>query len=227
MRISLIMVRKRPFLWLAAALSLVSGGAGAAETRARADGKRAEAPRPLGAFTPSLIDAPGVSLRPGATVDARQFRFTPSGKRGQAHAVTLGVRTRAVTLPDVAHGGETLGGYDVGMAVGTRGLALSGGVRKLDAGVAQRQAVTLGLGYGRRDWTTTLRLGEEEGWARGATAIPLDRRYSVELGTAYALGRDVRLGAGVRYRVAPATDPDADQRTPADKSAFVGLGIAF
>ncbi len=208
-----------------AALALATAVPVVAATRAPVRVK-VEAPRPLGAFTPSLIDAPGVSLRPGATVDARQFRFTPAGKNGEAHAVTLGLHTRAVTLPDATRDADQPAGYDIGMALGTRGIALSGGMRKLDAGVAQRQAVTLGLGYGRRDWTTSLRLGEEEGWARGAQDT-LDRRYSVELGGAYTIARDVRLGAGVRYRVTPADAIDVDSRAPADRSAFVGLGVAF
>lgn len=223
-----VMVCSRAFsLCLSAALALGACGSAVAETRARPVVHRAEAARPLGAFTPSLIDAPGLSLRPGATVDASQFRFTPSGKHAQSHAVTLGLRARPVTLPDATRGADQPAGYDLGMAVGTRGLALSGGMRRVDAGLAQRETVTLGLGYGQRDWTTTLRLGEEDGWARGAQA-QLDRRYSVELGGAYALGPDVKLGAGVRYRLAPAnTTLDSDAKATQDRSAFVGLGIAF
>ena len=222
------MVRSRALsLCLSAALALGACGSAVAETRARPVVHRAEAARPLGAFTPSLIDAPGLSLRPGATVDASQFRFTPSGKHAQSHAVTLGLRARPVTLPDATRGVDQPAGYDLGMAVGTRGIALSGGMRRVDAGLAQRETVTLGLGYGQRDWTTTLRLGEEDGWARGAQA-QLDRRYSVELGGAYALGPDVKLGAGVRYRLAPAnTTLDSDAKATQDRSAFVGLGIAF
>ncbi len=214
-------------LCLAAVLTLGVGTAGA-ETRAKPEVRRARpASHPLGAFTPSLIDAPGLALKPGASVDARQFRFTPSGKHADAHAVTLAIRARPVTVPDATHAAELPAGYDVGLAVDTRGLALSGGVRRLDAGIAQRQAVTLGLGYNRKDWSTSLKLGEEKGWARGVVEDARDKRYSVELGTAYSLGRDVRVGAGVRYRVAPTTPADPDARPPADRSAFVGLGIAF
>ncbi len=218
---------RAPFLWLLAVAALCAPVVVGAQTRAK-PAVRAEASRPLGAFTPSLIDAPGFALRPGATVDARQFRFTPAGKHGEAHAVTIGMRARPVTLPDATHGTEQQAGYDLGMALATRGLALSGGVRRLDAGIAQRKAVTLGLGYGQQDWTTTLKLGEEEGWARGAAEATLDKRYSVELGGAYTLGRDVSLGAGVRYRIAPSNlTIDEDARARRDSSAFVGLGVAF
>ena len=216
-------------LCVSAALLASVCGSALAETRVRPAPRRAEPARVLGAFTPSLIDAPGLALKPGATVDARQFRFTPSGKHGEAHAVTVGLRARSVTLPDATRASTDPAGFDVGVAVGTRGLALSGGMRKLDAGIAQRQAVTLGLDYGRRDWSTSLKLGEEEGWARGATPVGFDKRYSVELGGAYSLGRDVKLGAGVRYRV-PASaldDGAAAAKERADRSAFVGLGVAF
>lgn len=217
-------------LGLAAVLALGAVTA-SAETRAKPEVRRAHpASHPLATFTPSLIDAPGLALKPGATVDARQFRFTPSGKHAEAHAVTLVVRARPVTVPDATHAthaAEQPAGYDVGMAVGTRGLTLSGGMRRLDVGIAQREAVTLGLGYNRKDWSTSLKLGEESNWARGVIDDERNKRYSVELGTAYSLGRDVRVGAGVRYRVAPATPADTDARPPADRSAFVGLGIAF
>ena len=214
-------------LCVCATLLASACGPALAETRARPAPRRAEPARVLGAFTPSLIDAPGLALKPGATVDGRQFRFTPSGKRGEAHAVTLGLRARAVTLPDATRVGNDPSGYDVGVAVGTRGLAFSGAMRKVDAGIAQRQAVTLGLDYGRHDWSTSLKLGEEEGWARGATPVGFDKRYSVEVGGAYSLGRDVKLGAGVRYRVPAGSAGDADDKNRADRSAFVGLGVAF
>ena len=177
-------------------------------------------------FTPSLIDAPGLALKPGATVGARQFRFTPSGERRARHAVTLGVKARPVNLPEATPRlSDQPQGYDIGMALGTRGVAVSGAMSRVDAGLAQREAVTLGLGYGRHDWSTSLKLGEEDGWVRGAATPIEDKRYSVELGGAYSVGRDVHVGAGVRYRVAPDAEPQ--NRAPADRSAFLGLGIRF
>lgn len=190
-----------------------------AEPRLRVDDVTA----PLAQFTPSLTDAPGLALKPGAQVNARQFRFTPTGARSARRALTVGARVAASEAP---RAGEAPQAFDLGMSLGMRGLAVSSTMRRVDAGLAQREAVTLGLGYGRRDWSTTLRVGEEDGWLRGVPTVKPDKRYSVELGGAYALGRSVKLGGGVRYRVAP-QDVVPANRPPDDRSAFLGLGVAF
>jgi len=216
-------------LSLAASTLAFSRGAFAAERakpEARPDDKHAQAPRPLGAFTPSLIDAPGSLLRPGTALDARQFRFTPSGKRTDKHTVTIATHSRLAAPLEAGHA-DSLTGYDIGVAVGSRGLALSGAVRRTDAGVSQREAVSLGFGYGIRDWTTTLKVGEETNALRGSP-IDSEKRYSVELGGAYSIAKDVKLGAGVRYRVVPGdSDAQAQARSAQDRAAFLGLGIAF
>ena len=201
-----------------------SAPAWAAE-HARAAAKQSESPRPLGSFTPSLIDAPAVGLKPGSAA-AHSFRFTPSGKAGEKHAVTLATHARLASPTVDSARADAPSGYDIGMALGTRGLALSGAVKRTDSGLVQRDAVSLGLGYGVRDWTTTLKVGEETNLVRGAAALDPERRYSVELGGAYALGRDVKLGAGVRYRVVPG-DSDAALKSVNDRAAFLGLGVAF
>lgn len=176
--------------------------------------------RPLGSFTPSLIDGAGT-----ATADARAFRFTPAGRPNDRRAITLGVRTRTVALPEAIPGGERTDSYDVGMALGTRGVALTGQVSRLDAGIDRREAVSVGIGYGKRAWSTALKFGAEERAPRGAEPL-LDRRYSVELGGAYTLRRNLSVGAGVRYRVAPEDAATRRQREQ-DGAAFVGAAVAF
>jgi len=208
------------------ALALAVPGVASAAERPKPEAKRAEAPRPVGAFTPSLIDAPGTLLRPGTALDARQFRFTPSGKPADKHAVTIATHSRVAAPLEAGHA-DSLTGYDIGVALGSRGLAVSGAVRRTDAGLSQREAVSLGLGYGLRDWTTTLKVGEETNALRGSP-IDSEKRYSVELGSAYSIAKDVKLGAGVRYRVVPGdTDAQAQARSANDRAAFLGLGIAF
>lgn len=193
---------------------------------AKLDARHAQAPRPIGAFTPSLIDAPGSLLRPGTALDARQFRFTPSGRPADRRAVTIATHSRVAAPLEAGHA-DSLTGYDIGVALGSHGVAVSGAVRRTDAGLSQHESVSLGLGYGLRDWTTTLKVGEETSALRGSPVDP-EKRYSVELGSAYSIAKDVKLGAGVRYRVVPGDiDAQAQARSAKDRAAFLGLGIAF
>ena len=210
---------------LVAALALPVAG-NAAPDKPRVELKREDnVLRPLGSFTPSFIDGLGASQRAGSAVDARAFRFTPSGQPTDKRAITLGIRTRTIAAPDATRGTDESAGYDVGMALGTRGLALTGQVSKLDSGLTRREAVTVGLGYGRRHWTTALKFGAEDRSPRGAEPL-LDRRYTVELGGAYSLRRNLSVGAGVRYRVAPEDAATRRQREQ-DGAAFVGAAVAF
>lgn len=193
---------------------------------ARPDAKRPA--RAVGSFTPSLIDAPVTALRPGTatTTTARQFRFTPASQSAPNHAVSVATHSRLATATSETARADAPTGYDIGLAVGTRGLALSGTAKRSDMGLTERNQVSLGLGYGIRDWTTTLKVGQETSLVRGAAALDPEKRYSVEFGSAYSLGRDVKVGAGLRYRVVPG-DTDTALKPVNDRAAFVGLGVAF
>lgn len=205
---------------LVAALAL-PGAAVAATSKQRPEARRA-APARLGVFTPSLIDtAPGLA-RGGS--ETRLFRFTPSGKPGRA--ATLGLRARQVPAADAVRAAEEAAGYDVDVSLGVRGVALTGQMSEVDDTLTRREAVALGLAYGRRDWSTQLKVGAEDARARGLDAR-FARRYSVEMGGAYQLRRNVAVGAGVSYRVLPENERLARGRVAEDGAAFVGAKVAF
>lgn len=222
----------RAALAAAALAALVGSGAGASAAQRVEPAKRAKlerapvAARALRSFTPSPGEAAGATLRAGAAPDLKTFRFTPSGQVTQGKALTLGIRARPLVVPDSRRGAADVDGFDVGVAVAARGVALTGGATQIDTGLARREVVTMGLGYGRRDWTAQVKVGEERNDVRGASRLGAERRYSIELGGAYTLTRALSVGAGVRYRVAPEASADARARAD-DRSAYLGLGIAF
>lgn len=193
--------------------------------RDRADARLPVAARMLGGFTPSVGDALGATARAGTGADLKTFRFTPSGQAGAAKGVTLGLRARPLAVPDIRRGADGSDGYDVGVALAARGMALTGSSTQIDTGLGRREAVSMGVGYGRRDWTAQLRVGEEREDVRGAARLGAERRYSVEAGGAVALGQLLSVGAGVRYRVAP--EGRAVAARPDDRSAYLGLGVKF
>jgi hypothetical protein len=55
---------------------------------------------------------------------------------------------------------------------------------------------------------------------------PLERRYSVELGGAYAVAPRLSVTGGVRYKLAPTTPTVLDTDRP-DQSVYLGTNIAF
>ena len=229
-------MRRVGILWaIAAALCALSAPAAAAgevrPTDPRAKGARAEARAPaaraLGSFTPATGDAVGATVRTGSVPELKSFRFTPSGQVSPEAGITVGTRSRTLAAPDSRRGADEAAGYDVGVAVAARGLAVTGTSSKVDLGIATRESVGVGLGYGRKEWSAMLSLAEEAERLRGPDSLGTDRRYSIELGGAYTLTRNLKLGAGVRYRVAPEDRADAQARAEDDRAAYLGLGVSF
>lgn len=215
-------------LLLGAAALLPAGGASAlaAETKKAAPAKpEARSPETgsLGSFTPSL-QSPTLRKRPGA--GDRAFRFTPSGQTGERRGVTVDINSRALTAPTAVRGSDRPAGYDLGVALGLRGVSVTGGMSKLDAGLARSESVSVGVGYGESDWNTTLKLGSEDRRARGVEPLDLDRRYSIELGGAYSLSQRFSVSGGVRYRIAPEGQP-AQVQGEDDGAVYVGTAVRF
>jgi Gram-negative porin len=195
-------------------------------------------PDTLGSFTPPMLDtakrAPG-SL--SASVQERSFRFTPSGKARDRKALALGVTSRVVrpAAPEVARPVETASAYNVDVSVALAGFAITGGISKLDSVLQQeREGVDLGLSYRGNRWKTALQLNADrdaDGWI---SPLGIDKRYSVELGGAYALTPRLSVMGGVRYQM---MQPDDASRyllrgtgTADDAEAgavYLGTAISF
>ena len=194
-------------------------------------------------FSPPLMDnarftftAPGrgASTARLDTVD-RAFRFTPSGQTAK-RAVTLGVTTRVVTASNDATRVTPVESftvaptaYNVGMSVAWRGFAINGSYSRLDTPVTalgpnRREAVDAGLSYHGRNWKTALQVAAETG--SPLLLSPLERRYSVDFGGAYAVRPGVSLSGGVRYKLAPVSPSLVDNDRP-DQSVYLGTAVSF
>ncbi len=167
----------------------------------------------LGSFTPPMLD----SARRGgsaATSQERTFRFTPSGKTRDSKVLALGVTSRVVraAAPETARPAETEAAtaYNFDVSVALKGFALTGGYSKLASVLSdQREGVDLGLSYRGNRWKTALQLNAEreaDGWVN---PLSLDKRYTVELGGAYALNPRHSVIGGVRYQL---SEPDPSGR---------------
>lgn len=212
----------------------------ASETDAVADKLR---PGTLGSFTPSIVDPSRALVAPArgaATARAqtleRSFRFTPSGKINDRKALSVGVTSRVVTA-SAADGTRATSaadpfapsGYNVGLSVGYYGFSLSGGYSRFNSGLEPlREGVDLGLSYRGKGWKTSLQVAGEEASGLALDPLGLDKRYSIELGGAYALTPRLSLSGGVRYRLTDPTDPagrlDSQHH---DSSIYLGTAFSF
>ncbi|HEU0066412.1 MAG TPA: hypothetical protein VFQ57_04135, partial [Sphingomonas sp.] len=165
-----------------------------------------------GTFTPAAADPrlAAVFARSGLVDDG--FRFTPAQTRAGSRAITVAVRARSVRAVDAsrmagvapASGGIAPIAYNLGVAVGWKRFAVSGDVKRIDAGVqpGSREAFDIGLSY------TGARFGARvKAAADHALATPVVPRmvedvptYSLDVGGSYSLTRNLDVTAGVRYR---------------------------
>ncbi len=194
-------------------------------------------------FAPPLLDtahfaftAPGRASSARFDTVERAFRFTPSGQVNNRKALSLGVTSRVVAAaPDASRAAvgdastASPSAYNVGLAVAWRGFAVTGGYSRFDGGAAalgpnRRDAVDVGLAYRGKNWKTALQVAAESGSPLLLT--PLERRYSVDLGGAYAVAPRLSLSGGVRYKLAPVAPSilDADR---ADQSVYLGTAFSF
>jgi hypothetical protein len=171
----------------------------------------------------------------------RAFRFTPSGQTDNRKALSLGLSTRVVAAASdhsraAAPADSTAAlptAYGVDLALGWKGFAVNTGYRHIEPGPAavlanRSDAVDVGLSYGGRNWKTRL-LGTAEQLAGEGSAlllVPIERRYSVELGGAYAVAPRLSVTGGVRYKLAPTAPTVLDSDRP-DQSVYLGTNIAF
>ena len=194
--------------------------------------------------------APGQS--PATTrlqTSEHSFRFTPSGASDSRRSLSLGVSSRVVAAaPDTSHSAAPAefaspgpAAYNVDMSVGWRGFAMSGGYTRAEnvltpgavptsLTLPTHEAVDLGLSYRGKSWKTSVQLGSETvaGAVNGATLVqtPPERRYSVELGGAYAIAPGIAVTGGVRYKLTPSDAGLTDaQRT--DRAVYLGTAFAF
>lgn len=195
-------------------------------------------------FSPGLIDsgrftftAPGrgASTARLDTVE-RAFRFTPSGQPGSRKALSIGVSSKVVTASNdaarvapVESFAVSPAAYNVGLSVGWRGFAVGGGYTRFEAPVTalgpnHREAVDASLSYRGKNWKTAVQVAAETG--SPLLMAPLERRYSVDFGGAYALRPGVSLSGGVRYKLAPVSPSLVDNDRP-DSSVYLGTAVSF
>ncbi len=194
----------------------------------------------LGAFTPANTDARLSALLSRSGISSSGMRFTPASASVRLNrSVTVAVRARTTGGPS---GGERVAlvnapstsimpvAYDLGVAVGWKRFAFSGGVEKVDLGtLGGRQAVDVGVSYSIKKFTTRVALGSDRATSNTPKALAGDTGVSVGMSGSYSLTRNIDVTAGVRYRASDRDrlGPVATDTRRDSQAVYIGTAFKF
>lgn len=194
---------------------------------------------PVAAFTPANGDpklAASLATRGASLTD---FKFTPAAPKNRPSQLRVAVRARAATPGTaVAASGSSASpvsaltptSYNLGVAVGWRQFAISGDVSKVkggDAAFGGRESAVVGVSYSLKRFTARVAAGAARDDERGVPALRENDNYSLDVGGAYNLTRNIALTGGVRYRIdKDRVSPIKDDRRDS-QAVYVGTAFKF
>lgn len=161
------------------------------------------------------------------------FRFTPSANASR-RAVTVAVRARATTRTDAvkmatATANQAPDAYNLGVAVNWKRFALSGDIARVEGSLLpdNREAAEIGVSYTGNRWNTRLEASADRPIGARPRLMGLDESYSLGLGGAYALSRNLAVTGGVRYRMQLDRTPLSDDQRRDSQSVYIGTAFRF
>ena len=198
---------------------------------------RAAAPARLaGSFTPAAADPRLAALFARGGLTGGDFRFTPAETRRDGRVVTVAVRMRGnrAGVPDrlaPAGTGPALApvAYDVGAAVGWKGIAIAGDLARVDLGPlpGSRQAADVSVSYGARRFSGRVRATADRPVGEVARLVDQPQSYSLDVAGSYRLTRNLDVTAGVRYRSDRERLVRTDDERRESQAAYVGTIFRF
>jgi hypothetical protein len=190
---------------------------------------------PVSSFTPANGDPKLAASLAGRLSAITDFKFTPAAAKGRPSQLRVAIRARSSDSDDrrVAAASPvttiTPASYNLGVAVGWRQFAVSGDVSKVkspDPAFGARETAVVGVSYSLKRFTARVAAGAARDDAeRGVPALRERDNYSLDVGGAYNITRNIALTGGVRYRI----DKDRMSAIKDDRrdSQAVYVGTAF
>lgn len=192
----------------------------------------------IGSFTPAAADPRRAALAGLTAQNGSGFRFTPSAAPGSRRAVTVAVRARAANarieaqragiVTNVGNLALASSAYNLGVSVGWKKFAVSGDFAKTEGSLLpiDNEAIDLGVSYSARTWSTRLNFGADRLLGSRPTLAGVDQSYSVDLGGAYSLTRNLDLAGGLRYKTQRDRVDTAEQRRDS-QAVYIGTAFRF
>ena len=240
-------MRKNGTLAAAAGASLIAMALvlapASAQNASRAKASRpAASARPVGTFTPAVSDPRlAAALARRGPRGSGEFRFTPAAAQDRSRAVRVAIRARPGTPGEdsrtALQGSSatpvtaiTPSSYNLGVSLGWRRFAVSGDVARADGGnlPGRREAAEVGVSY-----SATPRLRGRVAVAAERTDGPqrmlqLDEAYSLDVGGAFSIARNVDVTAGARYRIArERLEPLSRDERRDSQAVYIGTAFRF
>ena len=198
--------------------------------------------RPVGAFTPAVSDPrlAAALARRGTRLNS-DFRFTPaSPSTERSRALRVAIRARASTpaeasrtmlaAPNTPVTAITPSSYNLGVSLGWRRFAVSGDVAQSDGGVmpGRRDSAEVGMSY-RANRRLTGRVAVAAERNEGAQRlVAADEAYSLDVGGAFSIARNIDVTAGARYRIArDRLEPLSRDERRDSQAVYVGTAFRF
>ena len=194
----------------------------------------------ISTFTPAMADPRLAAAFAGRAPSAADFKFTPAASKGRPSQLRVAIRARTTASgrpADIAAatsaspiGALTPASYNLGVAVGWRRFAVSGDVAKVKTAnpvLGGREGAVVGVSYSLKKFTGRVAVGADRSDGRQATVLPVTNNYSLDVGGAYSITRNIAVTGGVRYKV----DRErlatlADQRRDS-QAVYVGTAFKF
>lgn len=193
----------------------------------------------IGTFTPASADPRLAATLERAGVSFSGFRFTPSSAvDGRKRAVTVAVRARssisradAEKIASAAPASVSIApiAYNLGVSIGWQRFALSGDVSRVDTGLLPggREAIDVGVSFTGKRFSARVQAGADRPTQGQPSLVTSGEAYSVDLGTSYALTRNLDVTAGIRYRSErDRLLPMADDRRDS-QAVYIGTAFKF
>ena len=222
------------------AIALLLAPASAQTTRTKSGRPAASLnSRPVGAFTPAVSDPrlAAALARRGTRLNS-EFRFTPaSASPERSRAVRVAIRARAntpaeaarvLTLPESPVTAITPSSYNLGVSLGWRRFAVSGDVAQADAGIGRRDSAQVGMSYqANRRLSGRVAVAAERNEGAQRLVAPAEA-YSLDVGGAFSIARNVDVTAGARYRIArDRLEPLSRDERRDSQAVYVGTAFRF
>lgn len=191
---------------------------------------------PLSTFTPATADPKLAASIGRRSLSLTDFKFTPAPAKGRPSQVRVAIRARAASpeqarvVESTAATALTPASYNLGVAVGWRRFAVAADVAKTNAdnpSLGGRETAVVGVSYSIKRFTGRVAVGTDRADERGAPALRESDNYSVDVGGAYNITRDIAVTGGVRYSIEhDRLSTLADERRDS-QAVYVGTAFKF
>ena len=191
---------------------------------------------PLSTFTPGGADPKLAASVASRGLSLTDFKFTPAAAKSRPSQVRVAIRAR----PDAALRAKadaesaspvmalTPATYNLGAAVGWRRFAISGDVAKTESRnpvVGTKESAVVGVSYSLKRFTGRVAVGAERD--DRLPALRDRENYSVDLGGAYNITRQIAVTGGVRYNVERDRNAVVADNRRDSQAVYVGTAFKF